>query len=85
MKVYDKYVKSGEAKADYQRESTGNFFIMDELPDQEATPEIDRVVGGDLDAFCVFLLFTHILILILFLKSYYHSHINIEFPLSFSY
>lgn len=82
MKVYDKYVKSGEAKADYQIESTGNFFIMDELPDQEATPEIDRV-GGDLDAFCVFLLFTHILILIL--NSHSHSHINIEFSLSFSY
>lgn len=52
MKLYDDYIKSGEAKADYERESTGNFFIMDELPDQEATPSIEQI-EGDFESFYV--------------------------------
>lgn len=46
--MYDDYIKSGLAEKDYERESTGNFFIMDELPDQEQDTNNEQ--EGDADS-----------------------------------
>lgn len=51
MKLYDDYINSGLAKADYEKESTGNFFIMSEFPDQE--PGVPTEQNIDMDAFNV--------------------------------